>query len=73
MSAFIDTNIFVYSVSVAPEDATKRGAALTLLGVEERRLLRLRLRHPLGVLDGEARRCEGVDHQLVVIHDYVDI
>jgi len=31
MSAFIDTNIFVYSVSVAPEDAPKRRVALALL------------------------------------------
>ena len=35
MRAFIDTNIFVYSVSVAPEDATKRRAALTLLAEAE--------------------------------------
>lgn len=31
MSVFIDTNIFVYSVSVAPEDAPKRRMALGVL------------------------------------------
>ena len=35
MSAFMDTNIFVYSVSVAPEDATKRRMALALLAEAE--------------------------------------
>lgn len=31
MTAFFDTNIFVYSVSAAPEDAAKRGTALDLI------------------------------------------
>lgn len=31
MKAFLDTNVFVYSISVDPADAPKRGAALTLL------------------------------------------
>lgn len=31
MSAFIDTNVLVYAVSVAAEDATKRRTALSLL------------------------------------------
>jgi predicted nucleic acid-binding protein len=35
MSAFIDTNIFVYAISVAPEDAPKRRVALGLLAGEE--------------------------------------
>lgn len=31
MKAFVDTNIFVYSVSIAADDAQKRRAALSLL------------------------------------------
>ena len=31
MTAFFDTNIFIYAVSTSPEDATKRGVALKLI------------------------------------------
>jgi predicted nucleic acid-binding protein len=31
MSAFVDTNIFIYSVSVAPENAAKRKRAMALI------------------------------------------